>query len=188
MEDKFDAYSYDGDFPRNMNGSQIKTYQPTIIGGDIKVTYNGHDWNHAPFLKVSAAVFESVDTTGRKIIEIFASSLLDNDLSNPCSLEHLLFRVPSESSTIDLNKFADHFEDEIGVNFITANCDATKDRYLLDKTQRNWVKLVRYDTLNKEVKVQFDAHFRMYDRNPDFGPVFPETVHLNGTIASSITE
>ncbi len=186
-EEKFDMYSYNGAYPRNMDGSQITTYTPVVENGEIKVDFNGHAWNHAPFQRVDITRFPFGNGGSEDRLEIFIRSMLDSQLEYSCSLEHLIFRVPAKNGTVDLNGFPDDVSDAQGAAFSTANCDATKDRYRLDRTKTNRLTVLNYDGVDKKVTVQFEVNFIIAARNSDFGPIFPEKVSMKGTATTIVT-
>lgn len=186
-EKKFDIYSYNGAYPRNMDGSQITTYTPVVENGEIKIDFNGHPWNHAPYQRVDITKFHFGKGGNEEGLEIFIRSMLDNQHEYSCSLEHLIFRVPAKNGTVDLNDFSDDASEAQGAGFSTANCDATKDRYRLNRTKANRLTIRDYDGVGKKMTVQFEVNFFIASRNSDFGPIFPEEVSMKGMITTVVT-
>lgn len=92
-EENFNRYTYNGAYPRNMDGSRIRTYTPEIHGGEIQVKFNGHSWNHAPYLSLHASEINPPFTSSDKL-EINLYSLLTFTHIDPCVLETLHITIP----------------------------------------------------------------------------------------------
>lgn len=187
-EKKFDPFSYNGSYPRNLDGSEIKIYTPNILGGKIDAYFNGHSWNHAPFLAVYANRFDPPATvTNETEVMISISSMLTATPIEPCLLETFLVRAPLKVGSIDLNDFSKLNPLEYAsVKFTSINCDAGKDQYVLDRQRSNKVNILNYDANTNLIKADFDVHFTIQERNSDFGPIYPEHVHLRGTIEATV--
>lgn len=188
-EDKnFDPYSYDGNYPRNIDGSEIKTYTPNIIGGKIEAYFNGHSWNHAPFLSVNVSRFDPPKTiSGESEVIITISPMLTATPIEPCLMETFLVRAPLKIAAISLNDFSKLNEQEYAsVKFTSMNCDAGKDQYVLDRQNSSVVKVLSYDETTKELRAEFDVYFTISERNSDFGPIYPEKVHISGNIEAVV--
>lgn len=185
-DETFDLYSYNGEYPKNMDGSQIKTYIPKVNGGTIDVDFNGHSWNHTPYLSLYATEFNPPTTvSNEKEIEINIYAQLTNQFPYACGLETAYFRIPLKTGKVFLKEYAQSFQHEYYiVNFSSANCDATKDRYELDKEKSSWINITSYNNTTREMVAEFDVNFKMNDRNSDFGPVYPEQVNLKGKITT----
>jgi hypothetical protein len=184
--EEFDIYSYHGSYPRNMDGSQIKTYEPLLSGGDAKIDFNGHLWNHSPYIRIFAAKFSSSQSGGLDKIEIMIQAMRNNDWTEPCGMEHLYFRLPLRQGVVDVNGLFDGQNQSDNINFISVDCDATKDRYGLDTSKNNLVRIIRYDNDTQELELEFNVHFKMLYRNSDFGPIYPEEVKMKGTLETMI--
>ena len=181
-EEVFNIFTYNGAYPRNMDGSVIKTYTPEIIGGDIDAQFNGHTWNHAPYLRVYAAEWNRGLTLGSKQeLEVLIHSILTIDKVSPCILENFYFRIPLKTGIVPVNE-------SIGaVSFTSINCDAGKDDYKLDKNKNNTINIIGYDKDTRELKAEFDVNFVIKDRNSNFGPIYPEHIHIKGKIKAVAT-
>ncbi|WP_428666468.1 hypothetical protein [Runella sp.] len=180
-EEKFDKYFYDGAYPRNMDGSIIKTYEPKAVGGEVEAEFNGHVWNHAPFMVVSAFVTLS-PTTNEKLISVIISPYLTyQGVGESCTFESFTFKIPLTTEKVLLNEYTKAELHEYNlVSFRSINCDAIKDDYKLDRERTNWAFVRTYDPVTKVVQVEFDAGFKISSRNSNFGPIYPEHVNVRG--------
>lgn len=184
--EEFDLYSYHGSYPRNMDGSQIRTYEPVISGGDAKIDFNEHSWNHSPYIRILAAKFRPSQSGAVDEIEIMVQAMTDNDFTEPCGMEHLYFRLPLRQGAVDVNGLLNGQNQSDYIHLSSVNCDATKDRYGLDTSKSNLVHIIRYESVNQELDLEFNVHFKMLDRNSDFGPIYPEEVNMKGTLKAII--
>lgn len=184
-KEEFRPYDYNGEYPRNMDGSRIKTYSPQIHGGAIQVKFNGHSWNHAPHLSLRAHEMNPPFTnSGGQEFEINIGSLLTYGHIDPCAFESLHLRIPLKQGRL---VFSEEVGNQItktglGAVFYSINCDAGKDHYKLDLTKTSWVDLTRYDKATRALEAEFDLNFVILIRNSDFGPIYPKQVNLKGKI------
>ncbi|WP_353721056.1 hypothetical protein [Dyadobacter sp. 676] len=187
-DEKFDPNNYDGQYPRNLDGSEMKTYNTQVIGGKIEGYFNGHSWNHAPFLSINVTRFDPPKTTANEpevIINI--ATMLTGSQIEPCLMESFLVRAPLKVSTTSINDFTKLHDPEYAhVKFTSINCDAGKDQYALDRSKPSIVKITQYDIENKEIHAEYDVYFSMIVRNSNFGPVYPEKVHLQGKLVAKV--
>lgn len=186
-EEEFNIYSYNGAYPRNKDGSVIKTYTPEIIGGEIDAQFNGHPWNHTPYLGVSVTEWNPPRVSeNEQTIDLLINSYLTYGHIMPCLLESFSFRTPLKEGVVFVNE-------SIGLQyetarFLTINCDAGKDKYKLDKKKNNTISIVSYDKNTRELRAEFDVSFVIKDRNSDFGPIYPKHVHIKGKIKTVATK
>ncbi|MCF0060620.1 hypothetical protein MUK70_15355 [Dyadobacter chenwenxiniae] len=184
----FNPNSYDGQYPKNMDGSDIQTYKSEILGGQIEASFNGHTWNHAPYLSINAEVLSPPNSVGgSQELFISISSLLTNRPIESCILETLLFRVPLATGITSMNKFVELTEHEYTVlKFTSINCDAGKDQYVMDRSVENTINVLSYDPLTGAIHAEFDLSFKISQRNSSFGPIYPERVVLKGRVETNL--
>ncbi|SDG89925.1 hypothetical protein SAMN04487996_12518 [Dyadobacter soli] len=187
-DEKFDPNSYNGEYPRNLDGSKIETHDPTLLGGEIESYFNGHSWDHAPFLSVYINRFDPPQTaTGEPEILIGIYPMLTAQQIESCLMESFVVRAPLKVSTTSLNEFTQlHTPEYAHVKFTSMNCDAGKDQYMLDRSKESTVKVTSYNADDKEVQAEYDVYFRIAQRNSTFGPIYPEKVHLRGKVKAHI--
>ncbi len=187
-DEKFDPNSYDGQYPRNLDGSEIKTYDVKVFGGEIEAYFNGHSWNHAPFLSVNVTRFDPPQTaTDGPEVMIGIYPMLTAPQLESCLMEGFIVRAPLKVSTTSINDFTNAHEPEYAhVKFTSMDCDAGKDQYALDRDKSSTVKITSYDQERKEIEAEYDVYFKIAQRNSTFGPIYPEKVHLRGKIKSVI--
>lgn len=181
-DDVFDPKVYEGEYPRNIDGSQITTYTPQIIGGDIQIKYNGHDWNHTPYIysNIFSANLIDENNVSKSVIIVKLMAMTTNNKINDCILENLVISLPFEVGRSSLTK--DFFSSYIKkISYATSNCDANKDDYALDFSKSNWFEIKSYNEVSKELQVEFDVNFIITKRNVDYGPVYPGHVNFKGT-------
>ena len=186
----FDPWAYDGEYPRSMTGDKIKTFNPEIKGGEIEARFNGHTWNHAPFLATTASIWNPPKSVSdQQEISIGIQSLLTYLHIESCIVESFYFRIPLKIGRISLNKYASGMQYEYNVtDFTSINCDAGKDHYRLNPRKQSWIEITSYDPTTREVEATFDVSYQMEDRNSDFGPVYPEHVNIQGRIKTVASE
>lgn len=186
----FDPWTYDGEYPRSMTGDKIKTFDPEIKGGEIDARFNGHAWNHAPFLATTANIWNPPKSvSGQQEISIGIQSLLTYVDIESCVFESFYFRIPLRIGRISLNKYASGMPYEYNVtDFTSVNCDAGKDHYKLNLSKQSWVEITSYDRATREVEATFDVSYQMEGRNSNFAPVYPEHVHIQGRIKAVASE
>ncbi|MCE6988867.1 hypothetical protein [Dyadobacter sp. CY323] len=182
-EDKFNFVSYNGEYPRNMDGSQITTSIPDVVGGVLNVTFNGHTWNHYPHMLIAAEDFNSLDTANKvKEVQLVINAFSENMNLSTCLKEFFFIRVPLKGTTV-LNAYLTGSRSESAtINFSTMDCANPKDRFKLDRSKLSFVNVESYDTLTREVQLGFDISFMMMDRNTHLGPVYPKNVNLTGRV------
>ncbi|MCF0072200.1 hypothetical protein LZD49_17090 [Dyadobacter sp. CY261] len=183
-EKAFDPWTYDGEYPQSMNGDKIKTYIPEIQGGEIDARFNGHTWDHAPFLETTAHIWNPPNSVSdQQEISISIQSLLTRAHIEPCIFESFYFRVPLKIGRLSLNEYASGMQYEYNVtDFTSMNCDAGKDHYKLNAGKQSWVEITSYDSTTREIQATFEVSYQMEDRNSDFGPIYPEHVNIQGRI------
>jgi len=184
--DKFDIYSYNGAYPRNIDGSQIETFEPQVSGGNVALSFNGHAWNHSPYIRVFAESFGPVQSGGIDELDLSVQAMVNNNLIEPCGMESLYLRVPLKEGNIDTKGLMKGQQQSDYIRFSSVNCDATKDRYELDLSRQNILRLVKFDSSTQTVEISMDLHFQMLDRNSDFGPIYPEKIDIKGTVKTMI--
>lgn len=178
-DEKFDRFNYEGEYPRSMDGSVIKTYTPKIHGGEIEAQFNGHDWNHAPYLWVQASEMNPPYTSsGDQELSIGISSLLTFGHIGPCVYETLNIRIPLKEGMYTISNGL--YEKGTGAVFRSVNCDAGKDEYHINPATKSWVNLKRYNKTTRELEAEFNIHFLIKVRNSNFGPIYPKEVKLVG--------
>lgn len=189
-DNPFDQWSYDGEYPRSITGEKIKTYSPEIKGGEIEAHFNGHPWNHAPFLATTANIWDPPKSVShQREINIGIQSFLTYGHIEPCVLESFYFRIPLKVGRISLNDYASGIQYEYSVtDFTSINCDAGKDHYKLNPAKQSWVEITSYDSTTREIQATFDVSYQMEHRNSNFGPVYPEHVNVQGRINVNASE
>ncbi len=184
-KEEFRPYDYNGEYPRNMDGSRIKTYSPQIHGGDIQVKFNGHSWNHAPYLSIRAYEMNPPRTnSGGQDLTMSIGSHLTFGHIEQCNFEVISVGIPLKEGRLSFN---DQIGNQLsttglGATFISINCDAGKDHYKLDLSKTSWIDLTRYDKATRALEAEFNMHFIMEIRNSNFGPIYPKQVNLKGKI------
>ena len=191
-EEEFNIYSYDGEYPRNMDGSRIKTYNPEVKGewGEIDIQFNGHPWNHAPYVgRNISGYYPSQTVTGEREVGVSIYSLLTNTPVEPCVSEQFSLHVPLKPGRVDLNqrvKMVPPQEEYRFAKFISVNCDAGKDRYGLNLDKASTANVISFDETTNKLEVWFDVYFKIKTRNSDFGPIYPTHIHLRGTVKGTV--
>jgi hypothetical protein len=181
-EELFDPYTYDGEYPKSLTGEAIQTYSPAISGGEINVLFNGHPWNHAPYLSVYTTIINAGDTnSGVSQLEVGIATLLTKPLIDPCVFERIHLRIPAQAGKFVFDKSLS-FQDEITARFYSVNCDATKDNYQLDPSKDNWIDIKHYDAASRSIEAEFNTNFIIERRNSSFGPIYPKHVSISGSI------
>lgn len=184
-KEEFNIYYYDGEYPKKMDGHRIDTFSPEISGGEISIFYNGHAWNHAPFLKLITKERNPPKSVfGVREIEVTVFHSLDApSVIGGCLVETLNIQCPLKEGKFDLNTLSKVVDHEYNTIFYsTINCDAGKDHYKLNMEKTNFVEIVRFEEGSREIEITVDVNFKMSRRNPNFGPVYPANVNLRGTI------
>jgi len=186
-EEEFNIFFYDGAYPRNMDGTVIKTYTPEIIGGEIEAKFNGHKWNHAPYLVVQATDMEHYRSKdGERRISVSIGSMMDHGYPGACIFESYSFNIPPGVGVTQVNKsIGSSLED---ARFTSINCDAMKDHYKLDKNKPNTINVISYDQNSRELRAEFDVSFVIKERNSNFGPIYPKHVRIQGRIKTIATK
>lgn len=181
--EKFHLNSYDGEYPVSMTGSPIATYVPQKLGGEIDVFFNGHSWNHGPYLSLYAYTIDSSRTdNGQAQLAVDISPLLTNEPIGACILETLYFRIPMATGRFLFTKALAASKGEIKAQFYSVNCDAGKDSYVVDPSSNSWVDIKRYDPTSRVLEAEFDIRFLIQERNYQFGPLYPTHIHSRGSL------
>jgi hypothetical protein len=185
-DEKFDLYNYEGEYPRSMDGSVIKTYTPEILGGTIEAKFNGHSWNHAPYLRIRAAEINSPFTkSGDQELNISIGSLLTNQPIESCVVESIFIQMPLKEGIYKLSD--GYYEKGVGAVFRSVNCDVGKDEYQINLGKENWVNLKWYNKNTRELEAEFHLNFLIKVRNSNFGPIYPKEVKLTGSTKTVAT-
>ncbi len=180
--EEFHPYSYDGEYPVSMTGNRISTYVPQKLGGEIDVFFNGHSWNHAPYLSLYGYTFDSSRSdNGQTQFAIDVIPSLTNESIGACILETLSFRIPMATGRFIFTKVLVS-KREINAQFYTVDCDAGKDSYIVDPSSNSWVDVKRYDITSRVLEAEFDISFLIKERNYQFGPIYPTHVNLRGRL------
>ncbi len=182
-QEPFRPYAYDGEYPATMTGERIKTYVPEKRGGEINVFFNGHSWNHAPYLSLNAHEMDlSVTNNGEVQLSIDIATLLTNEPIDACIFETLHIQIPLARGRFTFTKELP-LNGEISARFYSINCDAGKDNYVVNHSATSsWIDVKRYDTVSRALEAEFDLSFVIKERNYAFGPIYPTHVHMRGTI------
>lgn len=180
--EEFHPYSYDGEYPVSMTGGPISTYIPQKMGGEIDVFFNGHSWNHAPYLSLCGYSIDSSRTdNGQAQFAIDVIPLLTNEPIGACILETLSFRTPMATGRFTFTK-ALVPKGEIKAQFYTVDCDAGKDSYIVDPSSNSWIDIKSYDTASRVLEAEFNISFLIKERNYQFGPIYPTHINLRGSL------
>lgn len=100
-EEEFNPYDYDGEYPRSINGNRIKTYSLEIHGGVIEVQFNGHNWNHAPYLWIQAHEMNlPITNNGSQELSISIGSLLTFGHLDACVSEFFHLQIPLKEGLV----------------------------------------------------------------------------------------
>lgn len=185
-DEVFQPYFYDGDYPVSLTGKPLRTYVPQKLGGTIDGEFNGHSWNHAPYLSVGAWLVDpSITNNGQAQWEINVGSLVTNEPIDNCVVETLYIRIPQAKGRFVFREDLPP-KGEIKAYFRSINCDAGKDGYVVDHTGNtsSWIDIKRYDTSSRVVEADFDIRFIKKERNDAFGPIYPTHIHLRGTLST----
>lgn len=178
----FHPYSYDGEYPVSMTGSPIRTYMPEKLGGDMEVYFNGHSWNHAPYLSLNAYTIDSSFTNNSQAqFSIDINSLLTNEPVDACILETLYIRIPMATGRFMFTKELLQ-KGQLNTKFYSMDCDAGKDSYIIDPSISSWIDIKRYDTTSRVLEAEFNISFLIKERNYQFGPIYPTHVNLSGSL------
>lgn len=181
-DEEFRPYAYDGAYPVRMDGSRIQTYTPEKHGGEFDVQFNGHTWNHAPYLALYASEMPpSVSVIGETQLSIGIHSLLTFGHIDPCIFENLSLRIPLKTGRYVFGKDIPESA-EVNAHFSSINCDAGKDYYRPDPSKSSWVDVTRYDAGSRALEAEFNLSFLIKDKNLDFAPIYPQHVNLKGKI------
>lgn len=180
--EEFHPYSYDGEYPVSMTGNPIATYIPQKLGGEMDVFFNGHSWNHGPYLSLYAYTIDSSRTdNGQAQFAVDISPLLTNEPIGACILETLYFRIPMATGRFTFAKGLTP-KGEIKAQFYSLDCDAGKDTYIVDSSSNSWVNIKRYNTTSQVLEAEFNISFLIKERNYQFGPIYPTHVNLRGSL------
>lgn len=183
-EEVFQPYFYDGEYPTTMAGNRIKTYVPEKMGGEMEVFFNGHSWNHAPYLSLRAYEMDpSITNSGQAQFDIGITSLLTNEPIDACIVETLHVRIPLAKGRFVFTKDLPP-KGEITARFSSINCDAGKDGYIVDHSTSNssWIDVRRYDVSSRALEAEFNLSFVVKDRNYSFGPIYPIHITMRGKL------
>lgn len=185
-EDIFDPKNYEGEYPRNMDGSQIQTYTPQIKGGEVSIKYNGHTWNHTPFLTLYGMERNLIDNNvNQKMLNLSVyAATTDFEMDN-CVKEFIVFQLPFELGKKNVTK--DYLNKPFKIiSYYTLDCDAGKDEFGIDFSKSSWLDVKSFDETTRQLQFEFDINFIITKRQSDFGPIYPKYVNFKGSCTTTV--